>query len=419
MAENRSGANAPKTQERARIDGIDAARALAVLGMFAVHLSADSFGLLDPDGAGQTVHDLARGNSSALFAFLAGLSLALMSGRTRPVSGEPLRLAVVKVLTRALVIGILGLVLDVLAVPVAIILTYYAGFFVLALPLAKLRAGALASVAAGLAAVGPPLSFLLRQGLVPPRSPQGAVTSLSEFLLTGYYPAITFMVFVYAGMAVGRLELGATVTRVRLLMAGAALTVFGYAGSWAALHVFGGLDRLAQGSGSSFGYPAAVAEDPQLSENLREQVMEEAYSISGQVPTDSWWWLAVGTPHTGTHFEMAESVGQALLVLVACLWLAERARTLMYPLTSVGRMPLTVYTGHVLVLAVVVGALGPVDWHRPWLMEGLVLAAVVFAVAWRLLLGRGPLERFLGLCADNSALVYQENRRDRSRPPAS
>ncbi|WP_026126822.1 heparan-alpha-glucosaminide N-acetyltransferase domain-containing protein [Nocardiopsis xinjiangensis] len=418
MAENRPGAHAPKTQERTRIDGIDAARALAVLGMFVVHVSVDSFGLLDPDGAGQAVHDLVRGNSSALFAFLAGLSLALMTGRTRPVSGEPLRLVVVKVLTRALVIGMLGLMLDTLAVPVAVILTYYAGFFVLALPLAKLRAGALVSVAAGLAAVGPPLSFLLRQDLVPPRTPQGAVSSLSEFLLTGYYPAITFMVFVFAGMAVGRLDLGATAIRVRLLATGAALTASGYAGSWAALYVFGGLDRLAQGSGSSLGYPASIAEDPQLRENLREQVMDEAYSISGQVPTDSWWWLAVGTPHTGTHFEMAESVGQALLVLVACLWLAERARFLMYPLTSVGRMPLTVYTGHLFVLAVVVGVLGPMDWHTPWLLEWLVLGAVVFAVAWRLLLGRGPLERFLGLCADNTALLYQENRRERHGPPA-
>lgn len=419
MAENRSGANAPKTQERVRIDGIDAARALAVLGMFAVHVSVDSFGLLDPDGAGQAVHDLARGNSSALFAFLAGLSLALMTGRTRPVSGEPLRLAVVKVLTRALVIGMLGLMLDTLAVPVAIILTYYAGFFVLALPLAKLRAGALVSAAVGLAAVGPPLSFLLRQDLVSPRTPQGAVTSPSEFLLTGYYPAITFMVFVFAGMAVGRLDLGATVTRVRLLVTGTALTAFGYAGSWIALHVCGGLDRLVQESGSSLGYPVVVAEDPQLRENLREQVMEQAYSISGQVPTDSWWWLAVDTPHTGTHFEMAEAVGQALLVLVVCLWIAERARVLMYPLTSVGRMPLTVYTGHLLVLAVVVGVLGPVDWYTPWLMEGLVLGAVVFAVAWRLLLGRGPLERLLGSCADNIALLYQENRRDRSHPSVS
>ncbi|MBE2998979.1 DUF1624 domain-containing protein [Nocardiopsis sp. HNM0947] len=416
MAENRSGERAPQTHERARIDGIDAARALAVLGMFAVHVTVDSFGLLDPEGAGQPVHDLARGNSSALFAFLAGVSLALMTGRTRPVSGDPLRLVAVKVVTRAVVIGMLGLMLDVMAVPVAVILTYYAGFFLLALPLVKLRAGALVAVAAGLAAVGPPVSFLLRQDLVEPRTPQGAVTSLSEFLLTGYYPAITFMVFVFAGMAVGRLDLGATATRVRLAVTGAVLTVFGYAGSWVALHVFGGLDRLAEASGSSVGYPSSVAEDPQMRELLREQVMEEAHSISGQVPTDSWWWLAVGTPHTGTHFEMAEAVGQALLVLVVCLWLAERARVLMYPLTSVGRMPLTVYTGHLLVIAVVVGVLGPMDWHTPWLLEGLVLGAVVFAVAWRLLVGRGPLEAFLAMCADNIGEMYQENRR--TRPPA-
>ncbi|WP_026122766.1 heparan-alpha-glucosaminide N-acetyltransferase domain-containing protein, partial [Nocardiopsis halotolerans] len=142
MAQNRSddipAASADTPARKGRIDGIDAARALAVFGMFAVHLGVESMGLLSPEDYAWDVHGVVRGNSSALFAFLAGVSLAMMTGRTRPVAGDPLRAAVVRILTRAVLIGVLGLGLDLLGVPVAVILTYYAGFFVLALPLLRL-----------------------------------------------------------------------------------------------------------------------------------------------------------------------------------------------------------------------------------------------------------------------------------------
>jgi uncharacterized membrane protein YeiB len=419
VAQNRSDdtAAAPDAAPSgpSRIDGVDAARAIAVFGMFTVHLGVDSMGLLSPEGHAWTLHGLVRGNSSALFALLAGLSLALMTGRTAPVSGDPWRRAAVRVLTRAVLIGLLGIVLDFTGVPVAIILTYYAGFFVLALPLTRLRAGALWAVAGALAVLGPPLSFLLRDTVVEAEPRTGSLSSVTEFLLTGYYPAITFMAFVTAGLAVGRMDLRSTAVRLGLLGTGAGLSVFAYGGSWLLLHPLGGLDRLVE-EGSAFmrGFPVTPDMDPLLLEQLRAGVMDEANSISGQVPTESWWWLAVNTPHTGTTFEIAEAVGQGLIVLVACVWLAERARWLMYPLTSVGRMPLTVYTGHILVLMFIVAGSGT-DWHRPWLLEWFVLGALVFAVAWRLIAGRGPAEAFLGLSADGAVAAVEERRAERAR----
>ncbi len=423
MAQKRSDHTAaPAAPGKLRIDGVDAARALAVFGMFVVHMGVESLGLLSPEGYAWDLHDLVRGNSSALFAFLAGVSLAMMTGRTRPVRGEPLRRAAVRVLTRALFIGLLGVVLDALAVPVAVILTYYAGFFVLALPLAAFRAGALWTVAGVLAVLGPPLSYLIRDAFITPRPRTGAVTSFGEFFLTGYYPAITFMVFVFAGMAVGRMDMGATAVRARLLLTGGVLTVFGYLGSWVMLYPLGGLDRLVEQSAFMEGRSVGAVDDPQLLENLRAGVLEEAASISGQVPTDSWWWLAVNTAHTGTTFEIAVAVGQALIVLVACMWLAEHARTLMYPLTSVGRMPLTIYSGHIFVLALIVT---PDDgWRTPWLWEGFVLGSIVFAVAWRLLVSeRGPAEMALRAAGDGAVSLYDENRSahsaDQRRPPST
>ncbi|HIY40850.1 MAG TPA: DUF1624 domain-containing protein [Candidatus Nocardiopsis merdipullorum] len=423
MAQKRSDHTAaPAAPGKLRIDGVDAARALAVFGMFVVHMGVESLGLLSPEGYAWDLHDLVRGNSSALFAFLAGVSLAMMTGRTRPVRGEPLRRAAVRVLTRALFIGLLGVVLDALAVPVAVILTYYAGFFVLALPLAAFRAGALWTVAGVLAVLGPPLSYLIRDAFITPQPRTGAVTSFGEFFLTGYYPAITFMVFVFAGMAVGRMDMGATAVRARLLLTGGVLTVFGYLGSWVMLYPLGGLDRLVEQSMFMEGRSVGAVDDPQLLENLRAGVLEEAASISGQVPTDSWWWLAVNTAHTGTTFEIAVAVGQALIVLVMCMWLAEHARILMYPLTSVGRMPLTIYSGHIFVLALIVT---PDDaWRTPWLWEGFVLGSIVLAVAWRLLVSeRGPAEMALRAAGNGAVSLYDENRSghsvDQRRPPST
>ncbi|WP_017605904.1 heparan-alpha-glucosaminide N-acetyltransferase domain-containing protein [Nocardiopsis alkaliphila] len=418
MAQNQSDdtgtASDDRPPARARVDGIDAARALAVFGMFAVHLGVVSYGLL-PEEQSWDLHGLVRGNSSALFAFLAGVSLALMTGGTTPVRGEPRRRAVVKIVARSLVIGVLGVFLDLLAVPVAIILTYYAGFFLLALPLIRVRAALLWSVAGALALLGPVASFLLRQDLFPVRPRTGSLTSFSEFFLTGYYPAITFMAFVFAGMAVGRTDLTSAAVRWRMMVGGAILTAIGYLGSWFLLHPMGGLDRLTEANSTFLNGAPLSSVDSATAEDLRWNTIDAMHGISGQVPTDSWWWLVVGTPHTGTTFEIFEAVGQALLVLVVCMLLAERSPRLMYPLTSVGRMPLTVYTGHILVLAVIV-ALSPENAAGgPFYLEWFVLGSFVFACLWRYAMGRGPLELGLGKVAEGAVSVMDEARESRGR----
>ena len=72
----------------------------------------------------------------------------------------------------------------------------------------------------------------------------------------------------------------------------------------------------------------------------------------GTMPTDTWWWLAVEAPHTGTPFDLAHTTGTALAVLGAMLLLARAAPAVVWPLAAVGAMPLTLYTLHVTALAV-------------------------------------------------------------------
>ena len=115
-----------------RLRGIDAARGLALLGMMATHLlpTFESNATLTPTWIGLTL----SGRAAALFAVLAGVGLALSTGKDKPLEGADLTAARRGVALRALVIAAVGLTLGGLEVNVAIILVHYAVLFLCVLP---------------------------------------------------------------------------------------------------------------------------------------------------------------------------------------------------------------------------------------------------------------------------------------------
>ncbi|TDQ48818.1 heparan-alpha-glucosaminide N-acetyltransferase domain-containing protein [Actinorugispora endophytica] len=398
--------------EPGRLVGVDVARSIAVFGMFTVHLGVGSIGLLDGPAA-EAFHELARGRSSALFAFLAGVSLALLSGGAHPSSDASRRRVGVKIAVRAMALTLLGMFLDLLGAPIAIILVYYAGYFLLALPLLRLGAGALAGIAAAIALLGPQLSFLIRSLIGDPGAPAASIDGLGDFFLSGYYPACTFMAFVVAGMAVGRLDLRSAPARAGLAGTGLVLAALGYGGSWLLMHPLGGVDRLTRTLAAQYYGTAAEtapAEDLLL---LGDLTLEEIASLHGTVPTDSPFWLLVASPHSGTTFEIAGAVGTALVVLAACLFLADLLHRGVFPLAAAGSMVLTVYVGHVVVIAMLGGS--SYDFS-PFRLELFVLGALLFATLWKLLLGRGPLERLLGWSADGATRLALSGASPARRP---
>lgn len=138
----------------ARVAGVDLARGLAVLGMLAAHLLwLGSLSWTEPSTWGAIVN----GRSSILFATLAGVSLGLSTGGPRPPSGAGLGRARLRVVIRALLIWLIGVLLISLDVPAAIILPTYAVIFVLALPLLAQRASRLFLAAAIVVLVASPV----------------------------------------------------------------------------------------------------------------------------------------------------------------------------------------------------------------------------------------------------------------------
>lgn len=113
-----------------RFLGLDAARGLAVLGMLVAYcLVTPPWG----SGAGALL-GLVHGRSGILFATVAGVSLALMSGGSGIPEGEQLLRARAAILGRAIVLLFLAGVLSMIPTTVQVVLASYAFWFVLALP---------------------------------------------------------------------------------------------------------------------------------------------------------------------------------------------------------------------------------------------------------------------------------------------
>ncbi len=367
-----------------RLTGVDAARGVALLGMMAVHVMPD----VDPDGSTSLTYLLASGRAAALFAVLAGVGLALAHGGERELPrGRTWVAGAAGLVVRAGCIGLVGLLLGEADAGVAVILPYYAVLFVLAVPLLGLRPVPLLGVAAVAGLVVPLLSHAWRAGLPAPDRTNPVLDDLSapgallrELLLTGYYPALPWLAYLAAGLAVGRLALGSVRVQVALLAAGAALALGAAALSGLLLGPLGGRDVLADELSDELADGPGGLPDAAVDREL-------ASSQYGATDTGSWWWLAVDAPHSSTPLDLAHTVGTSLVVLAAALLLTRGAAPLLAPLAAAGAMTLSLYAAHVLLLA---SGLLPEDPLTSWLVQAA--AALAGATAWRLAVGRGPLE---------------------------
>jgi len=375
-----------------RVIGVDVARALALFGMVLAHL-ADS----TPAGSAEVSpwFQLVAGRSAALFAVLAGLSLVISSrhdGVLRPGARRTIA-------TRALLVAALGLLLGPFGAVagVAVILTYYGVLFLFALPVLGWSARTLALLACGWAVAAPTLSLLLRASLpqAAPQIPQPGslldpVGLLAELLLTGYYPCLTWATYLFAGMAIGRLDLRRAAVGARLAAGGLVLA----AGSRVTSGWVLGSPELARrllASDDIVGAPSTVAE-------LRTEV---ALGFFGTTPTGSPWWLAVWAPHSGSIVDLVHTTGCAMAVIGLCVLLTQRltgaARRVVVVTFGAGQMTLTLYTVHVLMAAAAQAT--PLTSNVAF---GVVILALIGAlVAW--LGAPGPLERWVSLTTQHAA----------------
>ncbi|GHC67543.1 DUF418 domain-containing protein [Streptomyces flavofungini] len=369
-----------------RLIGVDLARGLAVFGMYAAHVGPDP---ATAGGVRGFVMELAHGRSSALFAFLAGFSVVLMTGRRAPKTGRAGRQAVAKVALRAVVLLALGTALTMTGTPVEVILAFYGLYFLLVLPLYRLSARTLAEIAVVAALVLPQLLYFIVRAVYDDGALGGGATGplawprtadgLVSLLFTGSYPALSWLPFVIAGMAVARLDLADTAVRIRLAATGVGLAVLGYGGSWFALHHLPGAAHALRDAGFQAGGTGTAWWS----------------DVAGWPEEDTWGWLFVAAPHSETTLSIVANTGVAVAVLAACLLAVDalpRFRRLAGPVIAVGSMSLTAYVLHI----VAIRLLGEDELPQSTLvLLGFVAGVTVFAALWARFFRRGPLEALL------------------------
>jgi uncharacterized membrane protein YeiB len=374
------------TPVKQRFLGVDVARGVALFAMLAANIYDVTLGGVDggqPTLAAMTV----TGRSATLFVMVAGISLAFITGGRHPVQGRDRRAAAVELVVRALLIAAIGLALGYASGDLNVILPYYGLFFLLAIPFVGLRPRTLACIAGGLVVVGPLLLLAATNlglesvadvTLTFNDAVDDPIGFVLQLFVTGNYPAVVFMAYIFVGLAIGRLDLSSTRVATRLLVGGLVLAVTAWVTSSLVLFDLGGLQHLIAVARTSD--PATAAND----------ILWDA------PPLPSWWWLAVRSHHAGTPFDMLHTLGTAMAVLGGVLLITKLrgARRVLWPVGVAGAMTLTIYSAHALVLGSGVLLDNPLA-----LYVASVAAALVFAVLWRNFAGQGPLERLVSIAS--------------------
>lgn len=359
---------------RGRVAGIDVARGLAVLGMFCAHVAPRD--PRDPVVLRLLV-TASDGRSSILFALLAGVSLAILTGRNVVYEGEQMRTARLRILGRSAMLVVIAGLLVSLGTSINVILAFYAAWFVAALPFARWPAARLLRAAAVLSVLGPltAVGVMWLAGSLGMWMTGDANSFIVEVFFSGAYPGASYMVFVLAGMGIGRLDVTSTRLQVRLVWVGGLLAVLGYLTSWCLAQVVGfpteeGIEPWRQ---------VTIANGPTTGEGLHWTPL----------PLPALADLVDAGAHTGTVLETVGSGGCAVMVLGLCLLAGGWARHVLRPVAAVGSMALTAYSAQFVVVAFNEDWLVAQDWTP---FAWLALGTMAGTLGWGLVARRGPLE---------------------------
>ncbi|MEX2599658.1 MAG: acyltransferase family protein, partial [Dehalococcoidia bacterium] len=329
-----------------RIRGIDMARALAIIGMLAVHI-----GPTGAEGVSGDLYALTHGRASILFMLVAGVGVALLA-RSQAYSQAQGREAswrqtAGQLAWRALLLLPAGLGLQMLDHGVLVILQQYGLMFLMAIAVFALRDHWLLLLAAASAVFGS-LGFLVGRELAPETFNRAAVAFgdspgeiLHGLVLSGPYPLIVWAAPFLLGMWLGRRRLQALRVQAILALGGGATAALAAALAWTL--------------GNAVGEP------------------------------EGWLTIVTNTPHSQMPLWILGSTGSAAMVLGLSLLAANRFGRAVWPLVAMGQLALTVYVAHLFALhywrdAITSDNVGVASL----IVLGLSAGAAVATMLWRL-----------------------------------
>lgn len=335
--------------------GIDVARAVAIVGMAAVHFSFQ--GAEAADGQVAALPTAPR-NVAILFVIVAGMGVTLLD-RSRSASRPRTR---ARLLWRSAVFLPLGLALQVLDHGLAVILQDFALLFLVGAAAIALSDRALLALSGALLVLGPAVHVTAETLLTgvtfgePPGLTDPPLAIAGDLLLTGVYPLVIFAGPFLLGMWIARFDVTDTLVQARLLAVGA---VLGLGLAWAGLV----LSAL----------------------------------IPAGAPT--WLQLAITTePLSHSFIWLWQVTAASVAALGACLVIGDALPRVVTPLAAMGQLAMTVYVGHLLLIAVDPETFRVADVTGVGLrVAAFTVISAAFATVWRLRFRRGPLEALLDL----------------------
>ncbi|WP_162320703.1 gamma-glutamyltransferase [Nesterenkonia haasae] len=335
--------------ETGRLIALDISRSIAVLGMIIVNVGPHQL-----DGTPSLVIRSAYGRASILFIVVAGIAISLLMKRQRSRPN-----AAAMLIWRALLLLLLGLLLQRLPHQANVILALYALLFLLALLLLLLPTRGLLILTLTWTITGPLAWILIHVSGSPVTNVEPAALGhqpteiITSVLFTGPYPLIVWAAPFIFGLWLGRMELSRVMVQRRLILFGAGTAI--------------GALLCANALVSRIG-------EPNLS----------------RVGFD---WLVTAYGHSQMPLWLISSVGMAAALIGILLIITPLLGASARLVAAIGQIPLTAYVTHLLALS----------WFEPptTTLGGLGISSVlysllvVFALFWRKISTRGPLETVL------------------------
>ncbi|MGE0179605.1 MAG: DUF418 domain-containing protein [Sphingomonas sp.] len=350
-----------------RILGFDLARALAIFGMITVNFRAKLTDAEEPEWLHRLVEQV-DGRAAALFVFLAGVGVALLTRRSRE-SGDQVAIRSDRWLLwrRALFLFVIGLAFR--TIWNFDILHFYGVYLFAVAFLLTVPSRWVVATGLLLTFVFPLLFYIVpaQLGISFWGTNHGFYPGdlATDIFFQGYHPFAPWFAFLLFGLVVGRLDLGDKSLRRRLLVSGLIMVLVAEGLAQALLGL--GLLKVAFG--------------------LAPRALIEAAADS--FGTD---------PYPPMPLFVLAGTGWALVVTMAALGIGERwgARRWLTPLAHAGQLALSIYIFHGTIGAWAPAWVGyPPPQSLTWVLVYCVLfyaATILIATLWRRVFARGPIE---------------------------
>lgn len=347
-------------QKKKRLLALDAARGLAVIGMYIQHFALNEY------NAG-----IVSGNTMILFILCSGISYSIMS-KNAADKGMEEKTFRTKILARSVFIDFLGYLLIMLNGPFAVVLTAYAVLFLMGLLLKDCSDRTL-TIVSGISFIVCPVIMITGMSLF-------SGSAMLQDIAGGPLSAVALLPVFTAGMVIGRKDLRNLKRQILYVAVGILMVI-----------VIKLLSAYAL---------------PHLSEMVMNRMMEtQNYSeINEYAPFPqniypiSWHMICIAAPQNGSTFTLILGMGVSLIVLGGMCLIERKLPGILKPFSLAGQTALTLYA-----IQIILGwllALSGVEYDIGSIFLGDIMVAVLTTVLgvllarWKDVLIEGAMRRF-------------------------